>query len=1028
MAKNGSQSSEMLPPAGAARPRPEDPRARSFRDVLDHELDAVRTSRKLRNRTPEEPPPFEGDSAAERARSARLAALAFSGGGIRSATFNLGVAQGLARLGLLRAFDYLSINSGGGYIGGWLLAWIRRAGLDRVERELRTDACETEEGEEAGGPGAATEGREGSPEAEEVSFLRRFSNYLTPRVGAFSADTWTLVATYARNLLLNQAVLILALAALLMLPRFLVLTSRVFEGDWPGWPLVWAAGALAVAVAFIGLNQFAVLREEADRTRALHWFAPQRPVQLTVVLPLFASAWFTGLWMWYSEAATDFFLAEWLSRRWPAMLEGWRPEELAEPVAWSVLAALVYFAVWLAGFPVHLASVVVRRRWDVLTDPRVRRLWVTVLLAALPAGAVGGVLLWAVASGSAGLEEAFQPMGYGDHESPWHLLHVNVWKGPAIILVFMLTAFVHTGLMGRAFPEALRQWWSRLGAWLLIWTVTWLGVALIGLYGAILLVILGVGITSAVGSGWLLSTITGVLVGRRESREPERPPWWRRLIVALAPQLFIVGLLVLVSLGVHVILAPPAAALPEVCEGYGFWLEPEAPSAPGAAEAARPGPGRVGEIVRCHSARSHQGTTWSRVLLLFAILGGGALMLSTRVDINEFSMHLFYRNRLIRAFLGASNRRRRAHPFTGFDPGDDLPLARLAPGRPGDRETEHPGGYDGPYPLLNIALNLVAGTELAWQERKAASFVFAPLYSGFDVHQSPDGEAPAREGRLAADGFRPTDGYLQTSEGITLGTAMAISGAAASPSMGAGTTPPMAFLLTVFNVRLGWWLGNPRHERTWSDMGPRVGLAALLSELFGSTGQDSRYVYLSDGGHFDNLALYELIRRRCRFILISDAGADPKVTFEDLGNAIRKCCTDFGVEVDLDLTRFRPDPETRFGTWHCAVGRIRYDKVDPAAEPGIVVYLKASLNGDEPADVLNYAADHPDFPHESTGDQWFGESQFESYRKLGEHVALTVFEALAEEPPGTPEELFTRLREAWTPEDSTREEDRISAE
>lgn len=1025
MAERTDQSSEILPPMGAARPRPEDAGARSFPEVLDAELDAVRASRRLRNGPTEDEPPFEGDSAAERAEAARLSALAFSGGGIRSATFNLGVAQGLARLGLLRTFDYLSINSGGGYIGGWLLAWIRRAGLDRVERELRTDTCD--DGEEGGAAGSPAAERDGSPEAAPVSFLRRFSNYLTPRVGAFSADTWTMITTYARNLLLNQAVLVLALGAILLVPRFLVLTSHAFEGAWAGWPLVWGAVALAVAVAFIGLNQFSVLREALERDRKLPWFVAQRSVQWTVLLPLFASAWFTGLWMWYSEAATHFFLAEWLARHWPGMLEGWSPGELAEPVAWGLLAALVYFVVWLAGLPVHLVSIAVRRRWDILADARVRRLWLAVVAFALPAGAVGGVLLWAVASGSAGLEEVFQPMGYGEHESPWHLLHVNVWKAPAIVLVFMLTAFVHTGLMGRAFPEALRQWWSRLGAWLLIWTLTWLGVALIGLFGAILVVILGLWVASAVGSGWVLSTVTGVLVGRQESREAERPPWWRRLIVALAPQVFIVGLLVLVSLGVHMVLAPPAEELPGACQDSGFWLDPQASAETAPEESGLLAAGRIGEIVRCHSARSHQGTTWSRVLLLFALLGGGALGLSARVDINEFSMHLFYRNRLIRAFLGASNRRRRAFPFTGFDPADDLPLAHLAPGRPGAAEGENAEGFDGPYPLLNIALNLVAGTELAWQERKATSFVFAPLYSGFDVRAAPDGE-PDPRGRLADSGFRPTAGYVQTSDGITLGTAMAISGAAASPSMGAGTTPSMAFLLTVFNVRLGWWLGNPRHEGTWSAMGPRVGLAALLSELFGFTGQDSRYVYLSDGGHFDNLALYELIRRRCRFIVLSDAGADPETTFEDLGNAIRKCCTDFGVEVDLDLTRFRRDGETGFSPWHCAVGTIRYDKVDPEAEPGVLIYVKASLNGDEPPDVLNYAAENPDFPHESTGDQWFGESQFESYRKLGEHVALTVFGAAAGESPARPEALFTRIRDAWTPRDSTREEIRVSEE
>lgn len=264
-------------------------------------------------------------------------------------------------------------------------------------------------------------------------------------------------------------------------------------------------------------------------------------------------------------------------------------------------------------------------------------------------------------------------------------------------------------------------------------------------------------------------------------------------------------------------------------------------------------------------------------------------------------MHLFYRNRLIRAFLGASNRNRKAQPFTGFDPADDLPLSTLSPDV--RRDGRH---YDGPFPLLNIALNLVSGEELAWQERRAASFVFTPLFSGFQVHDDENADPG-----LQREGYRPTRGYRQIpDQGISLGTAMTISGAAASPNMGAGTTPAMSFLLTVFNVRLGWWLGNPRHGRTWDRMGPRVGITALLAELFGATDDRSRYVYLSDGGHFDNLGLYELIRRRCRLVVVSDAGADPNFTFEDLGNAVRKCCTDFGVEIEIGPDRIRRVPET----------------------------------------------------------------------------------------------------------------------
>ena len=96
--------------------------------------------------------------------------------------------------------------------------------------------------------------------------------------------------------------------------------------------------------------------------------------------------------------------------------------------------------------------------------------------------------------------------------------------------------------------------------------------------------------------------------------------------------------------------------------------------------------------------------------------------MSWRLDINQFSMHLLYRNRLVRCFLGASNRRS-PNRFTGFDENDDMPLTALTAAN----------DYDGPYPVFNAALNLVKGQDLAWQERKAESFVMTPLYCGYDV-------------------------------------------------------------------------------------------------------------------------------------------------------------------------------------------------------------------------------------------------------------------------------------------------------
>jgi hypothetical protein len=178
--------------------------------------------------------------------------------------------------------------------------------------------------------------------------------------------------------------------------------------------------------------------------------------------------------------------------------------------------------------------------------------------------------------------------------------------------------------------------------------------------------------------------------------------------------------------------------------------------------------------------------------------------------------------------------------------------------------------------------------------------------------------------------------------------------------------------------------------------GPGFGILYLLLELFGSTNDERAYVYLSDGGHFENLGIYELVRRGCRLILACDASEDRDYKLGELGNAIRKCRNDFGVDIKINVDNLRAvgksgesgDDDIRKSSQHCAVGVISYEKArtDPTAKPGILIYIKASLTGDEPADVLEYKYSQADFPHDSTADQWFSESQFESYRKLGEHI------------------------------------------
>ncbi|HVO82029.1 MAG TPA: patatin-like phospholipase family protein [Terriglobales bacterium] len=251
-----------------------------IREVLDEEIQQVETSRGLRldDQHRQRPPAKQS-----------LIGLAFSGGGIRSATFNLGVLQALAQKNLLRAFDYVSTVSGGGYIGSWLMAWMhhQQAGIQWVEECLSRKPYSSSQ----------------AADPPELHFLRDYSNYLTPRKGLLGADFWAFLAAYLRNTFLNQTILVLSLLALLLLPRLLVYLPHVLEAEEVEWAwqipftqrlLTSQVSALAggmflglVALIFIGLN---LLWVDVDNKEKYPWFARQWAVQLCVVLPLIVAA------------------------------------------------------------------------------------------------------------------------------------------------------------------------------------------------------------------------------------------------------------------------------------------------------------------------------------------------------------------------------------------------------------------------------------------------------------------------------------------------------------------------------------------------------------------------------------------------------------------------------------------------------------------------------------------------------------------------------------------------------------------
>lgn len=826
-------------------------------------------------------------------RPAGLAALCFSGGGIRSATFNLGVLQGLADAGLLHRFDYLSSVSGGGYIASWLAGWIHRArGIGAVLPDLR--AAEVDDPV--------------TPETWPIRFLRSYSNYLTPRLGVLSPDTWTLVAIVVRNLLLNWLVFLPLLAAALALP-LLVIASGGPAG--PALvPLLYGAGLLVggVGVFFMSALRASVLPADTDRANSWH----QHFLRWGLV-PVLAGI-----------ALVAWAAAEWIG---------------TDGVGPSFGEALLWSAGWAVGVPIvaFLLAEPLRRRLERLP----RRKTVRELAALAVAGAAVSLLYAAVLTGWA-------PRLLASPYLLYPLLAPVLFLGPMLLGKSLFVAFssvIEGDGAAIADGEADREWWARWSAWTLISMVVWLGAAAVAFYAPSILDTAVERAAAAIGAAGLGGAVS------RLGKSAGGGGKLANLALALAAPLFVVALLLIVAAASQALFA---VALP---------AQGGAPTGAAVAEA---------EALGFQWVPPYQGAWWD-VLLAIAALAGFGLVLGRFVQVNRFSLQALYRNRLVRAYLGATNGRRRPNLFTGFDPGDDLPLHQLRSNRP--------------WPLVNMTLNLVAGEQLAWQQRKAESFTATPLHCG--------------SARL---GYRRSQVY-GGDNGLSLGTAVATSGAAASPSMGYHSSPAVSFIMALFNARLGAWLGNPGEagHATYTRTGPAQSAFLLLAEALGQTDDSEPYVYLSDGGHFENLGLYEMVRRRCRTIVVCDAGCDPTCRFDDLGNAIRKIRIDFGVPIDFpDRIQIYPKPagEPVPGAAYCAVGTIHYSAVDgDGVEPGYLLYVKPAILDREPYDVTNYAKTSKDFPHEPTADQWFSESQFESYRALGRNAIVEILGLEVEAKP-----------------------------
>jgi hypothetical protein len=374
---------------------------------------------------------------------------------------------------------------------------------------------------------------------------------------------------------------------------------------------------------------------------------------------------------------------------------------------------------------------------------------------------------------------------------------------------------------------------------------------------------------------------------------------------------------------------------------------------------------------------------------------GGFLIFSIVVgfisNINYSTIGRMYRDRLMEAFLpddtaimqAFGRLRSQGKPAT---PGADTALLEDMCWSEDQKKVLKP------YHIINTNVILINSPMEMFRGRGGDSFILSPQYCGSD-----------------ATGYIETGRFLKKHKqgdlgGMTLATAMATSGAAVNPNTGVGGKGVtrdyfVSLMMTIFNLRLGYWATNPclgsklRSPNYW-----RPGLCSLMG--FGYR-EDNLFIELSDGGHFENLGLYELIRRRVDTIIVSDAGADKDFNFGDLANAIERVRVDFGVGIrfrheDEQFGKMLPGSDSSgpfAGKFNLAAngfasGTIAYPDTDLYEEKtGRIFLIKSTLLPGLPGDIYGYKARHADFPDQTTSDQFFDENQFEAYRELGYRAA-----------------------------------------
>ena len=877
-----------------------------------------------------------------------LIGLALSGGGMRAATFHLGVLQAFSEVDIIKRIDYLSSVSGGSYIAGWLAKYLS-------ERPNGVSAL-----------AAMLSRRPFDKESAEIHRLRQHSSFLTPKLGVFGKDTWLFIATYIHNLLANQLVIATVFALLVFTPRIILLGLKSIL-EHPTLIRYAAIGGCAFAcLAAAGVFWEFYMRYRPKGTFRTSW----------VVVPVGLISFLWSVWgvMYFQELILGCAIGTTVATVMQIFTEtepsdkALRTRFLYPAMSSALLISLVFFFEAATSPPAVLVTSFDRllALWNSERFTSIPLRWLTVGISLAifctccmlvqqnvmnqmaklnqRVRTVFGLTILA------GMTAAFTYyMGYRSESIvrflasriravaiPHAFIETFAFAVPAFIAIGNAVVNLLVALLGRIVPHDARERLSSLSGRLYRYCVVWVAIAAVTFYGP-LLVYAGTGTWRlALFAGWLGAALIGFVSERRLRRISWLPDGTRLLIEHGAPYAFLGGMAIGVSFLV-------TRFVLNIQSSASYWKD-------------------VYETL--HPVD----------IVALAILAVLATMLSMRLGINLSSMHVFYQARLAQAFLGEAlpGRGTQSHLHNLIcRTGEDV--------------------FCRPYPLFNASINLGDASEPAWQERQAANFVFSPLYCGYTLGGDALGGA-----------FQHTAAYSYSGQkGIRLAQAMTISGAAIGAGMGYQTSARGRFVHSLLNLRLGWWFSNPANPLSWTSDIPRSRLSLWLKEISAKTSERGPFVYLSDGGHFENLGVYELIRRKCSVVIASDASEDPDGHCSALGRALERCRTDFGVAIDIRT------PQTIEGADHFTIGTIDYG---PNIPSGVIVYLKPMITGNEPSDIKSYRFLQPAFPHHHTRDQWFRESEFESYRALGEHVGKEFINRVLNQSLGENSEEIDTLR------------------